>query len=87
MRTGWGLAIFLNKAAEAGLEQTNAANPRGASAKILARILGRLWERLSFLHRRFFPIGLCCPKIVPSHVCRTNEMRELVFDIGSTATV
>src|SRR6266498_1240363 len=81
---GRGLAILLNKPAEAGLEQTNAAKSAGrVGENCSSAFWADPWSAYHFSLCRSFPISLYCPKIVPrSRLQNRNEMPELVFDIG-----
>ena len=81
---GWSFAIFLNKPAEAGLEQTNAAKSTGrVGENSSSAFWADSWSAYHFSLYRSFRISLYCPKIVPkSRLQNRNEMPELVFDIG-----
>src|SRR6266446_10294664 len=81
---GVGFAIFLDKTAEAGLEQTNAAKSAGrVGENSSSACWADSWSAYHFFLCRSFPISLYCPKIVPrSRLQNRNEMPELVFDIG-----
>ena len=84
MPTGQVSPFLLNKPAEGGVEQTNAAkSPRRVRKNSCYRIPRKLLDRLSFLRQSSFGISAFSPKIVPrSHLQNRNKMPELVFNIG-----